>query len=157
MKKDSFAAGFCIIVLVVIVLYIIGAVSSANEPKCKKSGCDNKQASGSSYCYLHKPYKSNNGYSNNSDNSYSHSATTETTKSKYNNTSSGSMVSTTTESSSYKYNSSNTGSPYKSYDDGYDASMTMMIMIGIDTTVIWIMLMEWMMPWTRWGMTDWIV
>ena len=88
MKKDSFVAGFCIIALVVIVLYIIGAASSANEPKCIKSGCDNKQASGSSYCYLHKPYKRNNGYSNNSDNSYSHSATTEITKSKYNNTSS---------------------------------------------------------------------
>lgn len=120
MKKDSFVAGFCIIALVVIVLYIIGAASSANEPKCIKPGCDNKQASGSSYCYLHKPYKRNNGYSNNSDNSYSHSATTEITKSKYNNTSSGSTVSATTESS-YKHSSSSTGSPYKSYDDGYDA------------------------------------
>lgn len=120
MKKDSFVAGFCIIALVVIVLYIIGAASLANEPKCIKSGCDNKQASGSSYCYLHKPYKRNNGYSNNSDNSYSHSATTEITKSKYNNTSSGSTVSATTESS-YKHSSSSTGSPYKSYDDGYDA------------------------------------
>ena len=120
MKKDSFAAGFCIIALVVIVLYIIGAVGSANEPKCIKSGCDNKQASGSSYCYLHKPYKSNNDYSNNSDNSYSHSATTETTKSKYNNTLSGSTVSATTESS-YKHSSLSTSSPYKSYDDGYDA------------------------------------
>lgn len=141
MKKDSFVAGFCIIALVVIVLYIIGAASSANEPKCIKSGCDNKQASGSSYCYLHKPYKRNNGYSNNSDNSYSHSATTEITKSKYNNTSSGSTVSATTESS-YKHSSSSTGSPYKSYDDGYDAIYDDDdYVIGIDTTVIRIMLM----------------
>ena len=37
-------------------LYIIGAIGEASEPKCIKAGCDNKQASGSSYCYLHKPY-----------------------------------------------------------------------------------------------------
>lgn len=37
-------------------LYIIGAIGEASEPKCIKAGCDNKQASGSSYCYRHKPY-----------------------------------------------------------------------------------------------------
>lgn len=49
--------------------------------KCIKAGCDNKQASGSSYCYLHKPYTgsgkshSSSSYSNKSSGSTSKSST----------------------------------------------------------------------------------
>ena len=41
--------------MVVGVLFVIGSIGVASEPKCIAVGCNNKQASGSSYCYLHKP------------------------------------------------------------------------------------------------------
>ena len=44
-KKDVIVEG---------ILYVIGSIGAAREPKCIEAGCDNKQASGSSYCYLHK-------------------------------------------------------------------------------------------------------
>ena len=42
--------------MIIGVLFVIGSIGEASEPKCIKAGCDTKQASGSSYCYLHKPY-----------------------------------------------------------------------------------------------------
>ena len=56
MKKNSFGQGLAVFLVVIGIFYIIGAISEASEPKCIKSGCDNKQATNSSYCYLHKPY-----------------------------------------------------------------------------------------------------
>lgn len=77
--------------MIIGVLFVIGSIGEASEPKCIKAGCDNKQASGSSYCYLHKPYTGS---------STSHSS------SSY---SGGTKKSTTTKKSTYD-----------SYDDGYD-------------------------------------
>ena len=54
MKKNSFGQGLAVFLVVIGIFYIIGAISEASEPKCIKSGCDNKQATNSSYCYLHK-------------------------------------------------------------------------------------------------------
>lgn len=92
MKKGSFGQYLAVFLVVIGILYVIGTISEASEPKCIKAGCDNKQATGSSYCSLHKPYTGS------SSSSYS----------------SG--------SSTYKSNSSGKkSSSYHSYDDGYDS------------------------------------
>lgn len=96
MKKNSFGQGLAVFFVIVGVLFIIGSIGEASEPKCIKAGCDNKQASGSSYCYLHKPYTGS---------SSSHSSSSYSNKSSY---SSSKRVTTTKKST------------YDSYDDGYD-------------------------------------
>lgn len=54
MTFGGFLAGLCTIIGL---LCFIGAVSDAAEPKCIVTGCSNKRAPESSYCYLHKPYR----------------------------------------------------------------------------------------------------
>lgn len=51
-----------------VIMGLIGGAFGNNEPTCIKSGCDNTQASGSGYCYLHKPlsYRSSCGESSES-------------------------------------------------------------------------------------------
>ena len=91
MRKNSFGQGLVILFVIIGILYVIGSISEANEPKCIKAGCDNKQASGSSYCYLHKPYTgsstshSSSSYSNKSSGSTSKSSTSSGSSSSYNN------------------------------------------------------------------------
>lgn len=81
MRKNSFGQGLAIFFVIIGVLFVIGSIGEASEPKCIKAGCDNKQASGSSYCYLHKPYTgsstshSSSSYSNKSSGSTSKSST----------------------------------------------------------------------------------
>ncbi len=81
MRKNSFGQVLAIFFVIIGVLYVIGSIGEASEPKCIKSGCDNKQASGSSYCYMHKPYTgsstshSSSSYSNKSSGSTSKSST----------------------------------------------------------------------------------
>lgn len=91
MRKNSFGQGLAIFLVIIGVLFVIGSIGEASEPKCIKAGCDNKQASGSSYCYLHKPY------------------TGSSTSHRSSSYSSGTKKSTTTKKSTYD-----------SYDDGYD-------------------------------------
>lgn len=55
MKKNSFGQGLAVFFVIVGALFIIGSIGEVSEPKCIKAGCNNKQTSGSSYCYLHKP------------------------------------------------------------------------------------------------------
>lgn len=116
MKKNSFGQGLAVFLVVIGIFYIIGAIGEAGESKCIKAGCDNKRASGSGYCYLHKPYTgsstshSSSSYSNKSSSSYSNKSTTGSSSS-YN---SGKKKSSTGTSGSKKSN------PYDSYDDGYD-------------------------------------
>ena len=112
-----------ILVLIVVgVFYVIGITS---EPRCIEAGCDNKQASGSSYCYLHKPYSAYTGNSS----ARSKSSSSSNSKSSGSSNRSNSSGSTSSSSSSYKssikkstgyqkkitYDSSDDG-----YDDGYD-------------------------------------
>ena len=97
MKKNSFGQGVMVFLIVIGIFYIIGAIGEASEPKCIKSGCDNKQATNSSYCYLHKPYT---GSSSSHSNASSYNSSTK--------------KSSTGTSSSKKSNT------YDSYDDGYD-------------------------------------
>ena len=125
MKKNSFGQGLAVFLVIVGVLFIIGSIGEASEPKCINTGCDNKQASGSSYCYLHKPYTgsssshSSSSYSNNSSSSTSKGSTsTSGSNSSYSN------KSNTTNNSSYssgtKKSTTTKKSTYDSYDDGYD-------------------------------------
>ena len=72
--NSSFGAKISTFLVVVAIFYLIGTLSEANEPKCIKSGCDNKQTTNSSYCYIHKPYTSSYSYSNGSS-SYSNKTT----------------------------------------------------------------------------------
>ena len=120
MRKNSFGQGLAIFFVIIGVLFVIGSIGEASEPKCIKAGCDNKQASGSSYCYLHKPYTgSSSSYSNKSSSSTSKSSTSSSgSSSSYNSKSnstnnssysSGTKKSTTTKKSTYDF-----------YDDGYD-------------------------------------
>ena len=106
MKKNSFGQGLAILFVVAGILYVIGSIGAAREPKCIEAGCDNKQASGSSYCYLHKPYTgSSSGTSTSSSSSYNSKSYT-TDKSSY--------------SSDTKKGITTKKSTYDSYDDGYD-------------------------------------
>ena len=81
MRKNSFGQGLTIFFVIIGVLFVIGSIGEASEPKCIKAGCDNKQVSGSSYCYLHKPYMGSStshrssSYSNKSSGSTSKSST----------------------------------------------------------------------------------
>ena len=101
----------------------IGSLIGAAEPKCIESGCNNKRAEGSNYCYSHKPYGSGHS-SNKSSGSYSNGS------SKSSSSSGSSSSSSSTSSNSYKSTTSNTkissskstskSYSYDSYGDGYD-------------------------------------
>ena len=123
MKKNSFGQGLAVFLVIVGVLFIIGSIGEASEPKCVKTGCDNKQASGSSYCYLHKPYTgSSSSHRSSSHNNKPSSGSSEGGSSS--SSSSYSNKSTTTNNSSHnsstKKSTTTKKSTYDSYDDGYD-------------------------------------
>lgn len=110
MSKNSFGQSAVIFLVIIGILYVIGSVGEASEPKCIKTGCDNKQASGSSYCYLHK--SSGSRYS-----SYRSSAY----HSKYSESSSTGNSENTNRSYSNSTKKNGSGKrTYDSYDDGYD-------------------------------------
>ena len=98
---------FFIVLAIIGMIFMIGRISDTSEPKCIESGCDNKQTSNSSYCYLHKPYKRTSS-GNYSRDSKSDTLSDPSYNSEFKNTTSGSS------GSSKQYNS------YGSYDEGYD-------------------------------------
>lgn len=104
-------------------LGLIGMAIEGSKPTCIKSGCENEQASGSSYCYLHKPYSGSYSSSTGSSGYGSESTSTGSSK-KYNYSSSPSSTSSSNYSGKSKdYSSSSSSSKYdtqNSYDDGYD-------------------------------------
>lgn len=93
------------------IILVIGLFASADAPKCIEYGCDRDQASGSSYCYVHKPYKKSysTGKSNNTSSKVSTSSPSSSKSSATGSASGGSK----------KY-SSNSGSRWESYDAGYE-------------------------------------
>lgn len=110
MSKNSFGQSAVIFLVIIGILYVIGSVGETSEPKCIKTGCDNKQASGSSYCYLYK--SSDSRYS-----SYRSSAY----HSKYSESSSTGNSENTNRSYSNSTKKNSSGKrTYDSYDDGYD-------------------------------------
>ena len=141
MKKNLFGLGLAVFFAIVGVLFMIDSIGEANELKCIKAGCDNQQASGSSYCYRHKPCTGRNASHRSS--SYSTKSTgskstdNKSTDNKSSGTTSKSSTSSSGTSSSYhnKSNSTNNSSSYSSgtkktttttkntydsYDDGYE-------------------------------------
>ena len=147
MKKSIFGQGLAVLLVVIGICAMIGAIGEASEPKCIKPGCDNKQASNSNYCYLHKPSTSSSSYSNSSYSNKSSSSSDASSSDSNNGTLSNGTLSngdsssadssssnynnesTTTNSSTYNSNtkksytgtsSNKKNSTYDSYDDGYD-------------------------------------
>ena len=122
-------------------LYIIGAIGEASEPKCIKAGCDNKQASGSSYCYLHKPYTGHSSYG--SSTGSKSSTTKSTSSSSYSGSSSSSSKKTGTSSGSSRSYSTKSHSSSNMLLMIADMILSMMmeIMTGTDIRKIRTMLM----------------
>lgn len=124
MKKNSFGQRLAVFLVVIGIFYIIGAISEASEPKCIKSGCDNKQATNSSYCYLHKPYTGSS--SSHSSSSYSNKSTSSSSSSSHNNKSTAgsnaSSYNSSTKKSSTGTSSSKKSNTYDSYDQIEDNS-----------------------------------
>jgi len=54
-NMNGLAGGLLVLGVILIIGLIAGAGDSSSNT-CIKSGCNNTRASGSSYCYIHKPY-----------------------------------------------------------------------------------------------------
>lgn len=110
------------IVVTVGILLVLGLILQAFEPKCAHSGCDNKPAEGSSYCWLHKS-RSYTTYSTtrSSTNSSSTSNTSPSSSGNYKSSTETSKSSgTTSQSGSNSVSSSSKKTYHDTYDDGYD-------------------------------------
>lgn len=120
MKQNLFGYKLAAFFVIVGALLVIGLIGEASEPRCIKTGCDNKQARGSSYCYLHEPYTgSSTSHSSSSYSNKSYGSTPKSsTSSKYSNKSNSTNKSSY--SSGIKKNTTISRSTYDSYDDGYD-------------------------------------
>lgn len=110
MSKNSFGQRIAIFLVIIGILYVIGTIGEASEPKCIKAGCNNKRASGSNYCYLHE--SSGSRYS-------SYGSSTYQSKS-YDSSSAGDQESTNRSYSNDTKKNGSGKSTYDSYDDGYD-------------------------------------
>jgi hypothetical protein len=112
MKNNSFGTTLAAVICVIGVLAFIVWIEDASTPKCIETGCDNDRASGSSYCYLHKP-------------SYGSSLKKSSNTSHKGNTSSQSRNSSTQSSTSSKKSTgtknSTSSRKHNSYDEGYEA------------------------------------
>lgn len=118
-EEDKFTS-FLAVVIVLGVIFLIGAIGQATEEKeCAKHGCDRTVSGSGSYCYIHDTYRSSSYIS--SDSNYASSSSSSSSLGK---SSSGSSTSSSTKkssSSSSTKKSSSSGSSWKSYDEGYDA------------------------------------
>ena len=113
-KMSNGEALACKVVVMFVFLLIATFINEATTPRCIKSGCDNEQASGSSYCYLHKLYSSS--YSS----GHKSSTSSSSSKSSSSSSSSSTKSSTSTTKKSNSSSSKKSSSSYSSYDDGYD-------------------------------------
>lgn len=113
-KKKDLSGGYGMTWLAVLcVVFMIAFFSIDTEPKCIRSGCDNDCATGSSYCYAHKPYRRT--YSKKSNKSTSGYGSGNTTSG-----STGNRTSTSSNGSVGQKKSYTSKKSYESYDDGYD-------------------------------------
>lgn len=121
MRRNSFGKNVIAFFVLIGIFFFIGMIGVASEPTCIKSGCQNKQTSGSSYCYIHKSTDSKSSYSGGS--SYGNKALEGSYKNNTGNTSSYTNKSDTTSSSysnSTKKHTTTKKNTYDSYDEGYD-------------------------------------
>ena len=130
MNNNSLRNGIITFVVILCIFLIIGTILNMSTPKCDKLGCDNKPATGSNYCYMHKTYPKSSSSSTGSSSTKSNSSTGSGSTKSNSSTGSGSAKSSVSSSSSSKNysstKSSSSGSSssnhkyYNSYDDGYD-------------------------------------
>lgn len=108
--EDKFTS-FLAVVIVLGVIFLIGAIGQATEEKeCAKYGCDRTVSGSGSYCYVHDTYRSSSSYK---------SSGSSSSKSTVGSSTSSSTKKSSSSSSTKK--SSSSGSSWKSYDEGYDA------------------------------------
>lgn len=124
MKNNTFSSFVIGFAVTLCVLGLISVVIDANTPRCIKSGCNNERASGSSYCYIHKPYTysgttKSTSASKSSGSTSSAGSVNSTNKSASTTKSSGSSSKKSSLGSSTK-KSSSSGSSKKSYNNSYD-------------------------------------
>lgn len=160
MKKNSFGQGLAVFLVVIGIFTLLVLLVKLVSLSALSRGCDNKQATNSSYCYLHKPYSGSS--SSHSNSSYSNKSSSSSSSSSNNNKSTArsnaSSYNSSTKKSSTGTSSSKKSNIYDSYDDGYDDISWMAIMIMIGMTGIVIMPMVWMTQWmnlTRIGKYGW--
>lgn len=110
MKNNSFGENVMALLIVIGIFVVIGALIPEDKPKCIKSGCNNNQASGSSYCYTHKSKYSNSSSSGSS---------TKVNRNNKTNTTGGSSYSNSTKNN-HKNSTTTKKNSYDSYDEGYD-------------------------------------
>lgn len=140
MKKKSFNKNKKALLIVIVTIAFIGIIAKESVGRCAISGCNNKQAEGSRYCYFHRMYNrksSSSGTSsgNNNHNSSNTSFNSSSTKngeegnvSNYNSSNNYSNRSKTDSSNHSSYSTttwkdrstSTKKNTYNSYDDGYD-------------------------------------
>lgn len=115
MYRRNDNSGLFAVLVVVAFIIVVGLLKEAATPKCISAGCDNEQAKGSSYCYLHEKI-ANSHWSSNKSSGYSSGS------SSYKSSSPSTKTSGSSNSSGYKSSSkkSSYSSSYNSYDDGYD-------------------------------------
>lgn len=131
MHKGSLGQHLAVFLVGVGVFCFIGTIGGGSGQKCMEAVCVNKQASGSSYCSMHKPCSSNAAsveealYGESSKSSKSISESFDSSSDTGNSsqkpgmaTNSLSYTSTKKSASTKKRNS--TQNIYDSYDDGYD-------------------------------------
>lgn len=117
-NDDKTTSIIALIIVLGVFLFIAYVINESGKDYCIKSGCKNEAASGSSYCYLHKPYTSSS-YSTKPKSSSSSSSTTKSSSST--STTKKSTSSSTTKKSYSSSSSSKKKSSADSYDDGYNA------------------------------------
>lgn len=128
MKKNFYIPILIIFTAMFCISGVINFMLEETTSRCIKEGCKNKQASGSSYCYVHKPYKSSYSisYSSSSPAPYKTPAATpysssSSRKSAAPSASSSTAVTKKSYSAKSSKSSSSRSKSYKSYDEGYES------------------------------------
>lgn len=109
MNRKNDVSNIVAAITVIGFLLFIALIINACTPKCIEYGCDNDQAEGSSYCYLHKWYSGSSSYKSNWSSYSSESSSSESS-------SSNSKLPANSNSGKNNYSSN----PYSSYDEGYE-------------------------------------
>lgn len=127
MKQDNSGNLFVGLITVIVILACITTIMDLYTPKCHYAGCDNEQAEGSNYCYLHRPFSvsgssksSYSGYRSTSEKSTSSYGSSYGSGSSGSSSSSSNSSNRSSSSSSSLGGSSGSSSSYNSYDDGYE-------------------------------------
>ena len=122
MRNNDIGTTIIAVGLILGILIIIGTIGANSGPTCAKYDCDNTCATGSQYCYIHKPYT---GSSHSYKTSTSKNSSSVDRSANYSNSSTTSQSNATKETIDTKSTNSSkktdsTSSSWSSYDDGYE-------------------------------------